>query len=138
MLSSPVDAAPRGSVPPAGTNADQENLSGAVPAATAAHLPSTASRYRELQAEIAKSRPVVADAERHSESLKAEAAELRRRLIETAGRVQELEQQKLGLDADIATLAREAMTLSTDFLRQRAEVSQLLAVLERTQRDMPP
>ncbi|MGH6876853.1 MAG: murein hydrolase activator EnvC family protein [Rhizomicrobium sp.] len=91
-----------------------------------------------MQAEIAKSRPAVMDARRQSEALKAETALLRRRLIETAARVQGLEQQKIWLAADISALSQEARTLSASFLHQRAQVAELLAGFERMQHDAPP
>jgi septal ring factor EnvC (AmiA/AmiB activator) len=117
---------------------DVNQLSGAVPAATAGQLPSTLMQYRALQGEIERSRPVVADAQRQARSLEAEAAQLRQRLIETAARIQDLEQKKIWIDADVATLSREETVLSANFQRQRGEVASLLAVFERMQHDVPP
>jgi len=91
-----------------------------------------------LQEEIAKSRPGVEDAKRRSDALQAEAAALKQRLIATAARVQSLEQDKLRLDDDVAKLARDGRTLSASFVRQRAQVASLLAVLERVEHDLPP
>jgi septal ring factor EnvC (AmiA/AmiB activator) len=101
-------------------------------------MPSTATQYRALQSEIAKSRPQVIDAQRTSNLLKSEAGALRRKLIDTAARVQELEQEGLWLAREIVRLARLDRVLSADFVRKRAEVAELVAVLQRMQHDMPP
>jgi hypothetical protein len=86
-------------------------------------MPSTATQYRALQSEIAKSRPQVIDAQRTSNLLKSEAGALRRKLIDTAARVQELEQEGLWLAREIVRLARLDRVLSADFVRKRAEVA---------------
>jgi septal ring factor EnvC (AmiA/AmiB activator) len=101
-------------------------------------MPSTAVQYRALQTEIAKSRPQVLDAQRTSNLLKSEADVLRRKLIETAARVQNLEREALWLDREIVRLAQLNRTMSADFMRKRAEVAGLVAVLQRMQHDMPP
>ena len=63
-----------------GSTSDAENgITGAVPAASARHMPSTAAQYRALQAEIAKSRPQVLEAQQKSKLLKSEADALRQR-----------------------------------------------------------
>ena len=101
-------------------------------------MPSTAAQYRALQAEIAKSRPQVLQAQQKSDLLKSEADALRQKLIETAARVQTLEQEDLWLDREILRLAGMNKLLSADFARKRAEVADLVAVLQRMQHDMPP
>jgi septal ring factor EnvC (AmiA/AmiB activator) len=115
-----------------------DGLTGAMPAASARHMPSTAAQYHALQAEIAKSRPQVIEAERKSAQLKAEADALRQKLIDTAARVQKLEQEGLWLDQEILRLEQLNRLLSADFVRKRAEVAGLVAVLQRMQHDMPP
>jgi septal ring factor EnvC (AmiA/AmiB activator) len=101
-------------------------------------MPSTAVQYRALQAEIAKSRPQVLEAQQKSTQLKSEADVLRQRLIDTATRVQKLETEGLWLDREIARLQALNRALSADFARKRAEVADLVAVLQRMQHDMPP
>jgi septal ring factor EnvC (AmiA/AmiB activator) len=119
-------------------DADTQDLSNAVPAASADHMPSSASQYQALQGEIAKSRPAVEDARRRSDALNAEAAGLRQQLILTAARVQDLEQQKITLDGQVDQLTSQSAQLASDFARQRVRVAALLAILERMQHDMPP
>lgn len=123
---------------PEAGSAQPESLSGAVPAASAGRLPSTRERYRALQEQIAKSRPQVEEARNRSDLLNAQAADLKRRLIATAARVQNLEAEDVRLAAEIVRLTNENVTLSADFQRRRVEVADLLAVLERVQHDMPP
>jgi septal ring factor EnvC (AmiA/AmiB activator) len=120
------------------TDTDIEDLTNAVPAASADHMPSSTAQYQVLQSEIAKTRPAVADAKRRSEALSAEAATLRQQLISTAARVQDLEQQKIALDSEVSRLSAQSKQLSADFAQQRVKVSALLAILERMQHDMPP
>ena len=127
-----------GSLPVAPANAEPDSLRGAVPASSAGRLPSTSEQYRALQQEIAKSRPAVEEARSRSDRLNAQAADLKRRLIATAARVQELEEDNLRLGADIARLSKDDEELTAGFHRQRAQVAALLAVLERVQHDMPP
>jgi septal ring factor EnvC (AmiA/AmiB activator) len=134
MALAPATAGPR----PAHDPTDAAALPGAIPANAAARLPSTAEQYQALKAEIAKSRPSVEDAKRISDSLKEQAEKLRQRLIDTAARVQALETEKLRLDDDVARLAREEQRLARNFSNERAEVTELLAVLERMQHDTPP
>jgi murein hydrolase activator len=115
-----------------------DGLAGAMPAASARHMPSTATQYRALQTEIAKSRPQVVEAERKSAQLKTEADALRQKLIGTAARVQKLEQEGAWLNQEILRLEQLNRLLSADFVRKRAEVADLVAVLQRMQHDMPP
>ncbi len=114
------------------------DLSNAMPAHDATRLPSTAEQFRALEQEIDRNRPAVAGAKRKSETLNAEAADLRRRLMETTERVQGLEEDKGSIDAELARLIPEERAMSTQFAGDRAEVGHLLAVLERLQSDMPP
>jgi len=127
-----------GALPVAPANAEPDSLRGAVPASSAGRLPTTSEQYRALQQEIAKSRPAVEEARSRSDRLNAQATDLKRRLIATAARVQELEEENLRLGADIARLSKDDEVLTASFRRQRAQVAALLAVLERVQHDMPP
>jgi murein hydrolase activator len=115
-----------------------KELSGAIPASEATGLPSTTEQYRALKSELAKTKPAVEDAKQKSEALNEEASALRHRLIATAARVQALEEEKGELDTEIAGLASQEISLSQNFSRDRVQVVNLLAVLERLQSDMPP
>ena len=115
-----------------------KDMSGAIPASQAAKLPSTAEQFKTLRTQISKTRPQVASAKQKSDALKAEAAALRAKLIATAARVQDLEEEKGRIDVEVVRLSAEEKTLSADFARDRVQVAQLLAVMERLQQDMPP
>jgi septal ring factor EnvC (AmiA/AmiB activator) len=114
------------------------DMSHAVPVNSAGALPSTTDRYKQLQGEIQKNKPVVQTARQKSDALRAEAAALRKKLIDTAARVQDLESEKGSLDAAIAELVIEERQMQANFERDRVKVAKLLAVLERLQHDMPP
>ena len=101
-------------------------------------LPSTSDRYRNLQSEIRKTKPVVESAKAKSQRLASEAARLRQKLIDTAARVQKLEIEKGSLDSAITELTIEERQMAASFQRDRVKVGRLLAVLERLQHDMPP
>ena len=85
-----------------------------------------------------KGKPQVDSAKALSERLQLQAHELRRRLIETAARVQTLEKQKLALDSQIQVLTAHYNVLVAGFVRDRVAVAKLLAVIERLQHDTPP
>jgi septal ring factor EnvC (AmiA/AmiB activator) len=127
-------------VPPPALKPDDtvKDLSGAIPANQAAKLPSTADQYKSLTSQIAKSKPLVSSAKEKSETLKAEAAALRAKLVATAARVQFLEEEKGTIDVEVVRLTAQEETLSADFVRDRVQVAHLLAVMERMQQDMPP
>jgi septal ring factor EnvC (AmiA/AmiB activator) len=114
------------------------DMSHAVPVNQVGALPSTKDRYKQLQGEIQKNKPVVQSARQKSEALHAQAAALRKALIDTAARVQDLESEKGTLDAAIAELVIEERQMQAAFEHDRVKVAKLLAVLERLQHDMPP
>jgi septal ring factor EnvC (AmiA/AmiB activator) len=114
------------------------DLSHALPAPVAAKLPSTAEQFRQLKGVIVKAKPGVDTAKAQSDRLKAQAQNLRKRLIATAARIQTLEEQKIALDVQIRLLAKDYEVLSAGFVHDRVAVSKLLAVIERLQHDMPP
>ncbi len=114
------------------------DLSHALPAKVVGKLPSTAVQYRQLKGDLAKSKPEADAAKARRDALKAEAQALRQKLIDTAALVQKLEREKIALDGQIVRLAAEDRTLSAGFVRDRVEVAQLLAVIERLQHDTPP
>jgi septal ring factor EnvC (AmiA/AmiB activator) len=113
-------------------------LSGAVPLSEMAKLPTTEDQYRALQKQIDENRPRVEAAKAKSDTLNAQAKTLRERLIATAAKVQALQAQKTTLDAQVLLLRADEDKLDRAFVRDRASVSRLLAVLERLQHDMPP
>jgi murein hydrolase activator len=114
------------------------DLSHAMPAATAGKLPSTAEQFNRLKGDLAKNKSVVDSAKARALALKAQAEALRRKLIVTAERVQDLEKQKIVLDGQIVQLAAEDRRLSAGFMKDRVAVARLLAVIERLQHDTPP
>lgn len=110
----------------------------AVPASDASKLPSTEQQYKTLQKQLEANKPAVEAARAKSAALTAQARALRTQLIATAARVQQLENEKITLDAQIVKLAADEQSLSAGFARDRVAVSRLLAILERLQHDMPP
>ena len=114
------------------------DLNGALPAQDAAHLPSTADQFKRLKGDLVRGKPAVDVAKAQRDALQAQAAALRKKLIQTAALVQTLEKQKIVLDAAIARLAKEDQWLSAGFARDRIQVARLLAVIERLQHDTPP
>ena len=129
----------RGAQPPTLPSAPAEpDVSGALPAGAVNGMPSTTDQYRALEKEMAKSKPAVESAKLKSDMLSAEAARLRQKLVDTATRVEALEEEKGNLDSEIRDLAARLISLSADFSRDRVQVARLLAVLERLQHDMPP
>ena len=121
--------------PPATDNTD---ITHAIPAKQAVKLPSTKDQFDTLKKQIVRDRPAMLDARQKSDALKAQALALQKKLIETAARVVELENEKQQLDADIVHLTQEDQRLSANFARDRVSVAKLLAILERLQHDMPP
>jgi septal ring factor EnvC (AmiA/AmiB activator) len=114
------------------------DLSHAVPLDQSSKLPSTSDRYQNLQSQIRKNNPAVESAKAKSQRLADEAMRLRKKLVETAARVQQLETEKGSLDSAIAELTIEERQMEVSFQRDRVKVGRLLAVLERLQHDMPP
>ena len=115
-----------------------EEMKNAVPLSQLNRLPPTSEQYRQLQRQIAKNRPAVETAKQRSDALSVEAAGLRRKLVDTAARVQALEAEKGEIDAELVRLTAQERALSQTFARDRVQVAQLLALLERLQSDMPP
>lgn len=114
------------------------DLSHAVPGRTLAKLPSSAEQLKALTGQIQQQRPQVAAARQKSETLSAEAATLRKKLIDTAARIDKLERDRVTAQARVTQLQAEAVRLSVGFQNDRVAVTRLLAVLERLQNDMPP
>jgi len=103
-----------------------------------ASLPSSTQQLKSLSSELNQGKPQLASARVKSESLAAEAAALRKKLIATAARIESLERQKVDADARIVRLAEENTRLSAGFANDRVAITKLLGVLERLQHDMPP
>ena len=80
----------------------------------------------------------MASAKAKSDALASEAELLRRKLIDTAAKIQTLEAQKASLQNDIAALQAQDDALAAGFANDRVAVTKLLAILERLQHDMPP
>jgi septal ring factor EnvC (AmiA/AmiB activator) len=131
-------AIPTAAPPPAPSQVEPIDMSHAVPVNQIGVMPSTKDRYKQLQGEIQKNKPAVQTARQKSDALHAEAEALRKKLIDTAAHVQDLEAEKGSLDAAIAELVIEERQMQVNFERDRIKVAKLLAVLERLQHDMPP
>lgn len=114
------------------------DLSNAIPMNRLSNLPSTSEQFKSLKSEIAKEAPAAAAAKSASDALARQAQVLQAKLVATAARVEALEREKVGLDADIARLTDENDKLTASFAHDRVAVSRLLAILERLQHDMPP
>ncbi len=123
---------------PAFAQSTDTDMSHAVPADQAGKLPTTEEQYRALKEKIEQTKPGVETAKTKSEALKAEAQSLRQRLIDTANRVQNLEEEKGRLDGEIASLSSRETVMAANFSHDRVRVARLLAILERLQHDMPP
>lgn len=114
------------------------DLSQALPGKALAKLPSSAQQLKSLSSELKQGKPQLASAKEKSDSLAAEAAALRRKLIATAARIENLERQKMEADARIVQLTLENARLSAGFANDRVAITKLLGILERLQHDMPP
>jgi murein hydrolase activator len=102
------------------------------------HRPSASDQYNALSGAIAKSKPEVDSARQASEALARQTAAMQKQLVDTAARIEFLENQKLTIDATVVRLSADYARLSADFARDRVSVSRLLGVLERLQHDVPP
>lgn len=114
------------------------DLSQALPGKALSTLPSSAQQLKSLSSELKQGQPQLASARARSEMLAAEALELRRRLIATAQRIEELERLRIAADLQIEKLEAQNKRLSAGFANDRVAVTRLLAVLQRLQHDMPP
>jgi septal ring factor EnvC (AmiA/AmiB activator) len=114
------------------------DLSHALPSQSLKGLPSSQQQLGVLKAELAKTRPVVADAKARAAALAAQAAALRKKLIDTAARIQALEREQALLAVQIAQLQAQDTALAAGFAQDRISVTRLLAILERLQHDTPP
>lgn len=131
-------ARPGVSAPAAAPAEPQLDLSRAVPARRLSNLPSSAEQLRVLDEKLKQQTPQVAAAREMSETLRAEAAALRKKLIATAAEISKLERLREEQTTQIAELAAEDARLSAGFVRDRVAVTRLIAVLQRLQHDMPP
>ena len=109
-----------------------------MPAARLNALPPSARQLGALKEELAKTRPVVAEAKSQSESLAGQARDLRQKLVDTAAHIEELEREKIALGYAVQDLQAQDAALTQSFARDRVSVTRLLAILERLQHDMPP
>ena len=114
------------------------DLSHALPGKALAKLPSSAQQLETLSSELKQGQPQLASAREKSDTLAAEAKALRRKLIETAARIESLERARIAADTQIEKLEEDNKRLSAGFANDRVAVTRLLAVLQRLQHDMPP
>lgn len=128
---------PRAAEPAASTEPAMD-LSNALPGKALSSLPSSAEQLKDLSSELKEGQPRLKDARQKSDTLAAEAAALRRKLIDTAARIEKLERAQAADAAEIDRLSQEDARLSAGFRNDRVAVTKLLAILERLQHDMPP
>jgi len=114
------------------------DLSHALPGKALARLPSSAQQLKSLNTALKQGAPELGAAKEKSEALAAQAAALKRKLIDTAARIEDLERQAAADAIQIDRLTADYARLSTGFVHDRVSVTRLLAVLERLQHDMPP
>jgi len=123
---------------PAGPAEPAMDMSQALPGKAMAKLPSSAQQLKSLSSELKQGQPQLVTAKEKSDSLAAEAAALRQKLIATAARIESLERQQVETNAQIVRLTAEDNRLSAGFANDRVAVTKLLGILERLQHDMPP
>lgn len=116
----------------------QMDLSHALPGKDLAKLPSSVQQLETLSSELKQGQPQLASAREKSDTLASEAKALRRKLIETAARIESLERARISADNQIEKLEAENKRLSIGFANDRVAVTRLLGVLQRLQHDMPP
>ena len=114
------------------------DLSRAVPARTLSQMPSSAQQLQALNSRIEQGTPQVTAAREKRDALSAQAANVRKRLIATASQIGQLEIDREAQTQAVGTLVAEDARLGAGFARDRVAVTQLLAVLQRLQHDMPP
>lgn len=114
------------------------DLSQALPGKALASLPSSSQQLKSLSSELNQGKPQLASAKEKSEALAAEAATLRKKLIQTAARIEDLERRKIDAEVQILRLTEENRRLSAGFANDRVAITKLLGILERLQHDMPP
>jgi septal ring factor EnvC (AmiA/AmiB activator) len=137
-VNAPIAPSPRPATSVAQAPEQPMDLSHALPGKALAKLPSSAQQLKSLASELKQGQPELSSAKEKSETLAAEAASLRQKLIQTAARIEDLERQKADADARIVQLTGEDNRLSAGFVNDRVAVTKLLGVLERLQHDMPP
>jgi septal ring factor EnvC (AmiA/AmiB activator) len=137
-ITAPIVPTPRPAAPVTQTPEPAIDLSHALPGKALASLPSSAQQLKSLSSELKQGRPQLVSAKEKSDTLAAQAAVLRQKLIATAARIENLERQKVEADAQIARLTAEDASLSAGFANDRVAVTRLVGILERLQHDMPP
>ena len=95
-----------------------------LPGKAMAKLPSSAQQLKSLSSELKQGQPQLASAKEKSDTLAAEAAALRQKLIATAARIESLERQKADVDARIVQLTAEDSRFSAGFANDRVAVTQ--------------
>ena len=115
------------------------DLSKALPGKAMGKLPSSAQQLNKLQTRHRRttSRRSTPPS-RKASNCRRKPTSLRQKLIDTAARVESLEQETVTLDGEIAQLEQQNDALTKGFERDRISVTKLLAILERLQHDMPP
>jgi septal ring factor EnvC (AmiA/AmiB activator) len=100
--------------------------------------PSAVDQYRAVSGALAKGKPALDTARATSEDLARQTADLQKKLIDSAAKVEFLESETVRLDAEVKRLTADYARLSADFAKDRVSVTKLLALMERRQHDLPP
>ncbi len=99
---------------------------------------SEAERLKRLEAEIEALQLDQAERERERLAITEEMIELKRSLIETAGRIQDLEQSLLEIDQSLTSLLEEEHAAKMEMSRHRDQLYQLLGAMQALERQRPP
>ncbi len=97
-----------------------------------------AERYSRALKALEETRANENQTREQRDQLAAQAADLRRRLVANAARVQELEIALTTTETELVRLNANARSLEADLVRDRDRVAHLLAVLQRLDSDAPP
>jgi len=93
---------------------------------------------QEVERSLESARSRAGRLEAELESVAEEQAELKRKLIESAARIQAREQQIGAGEERLAELAREDGNLRAQLARRRGAMAEMLAALQKLEREPPP
>jgi septal ring factor EnvC (AmiA/AmiB activator) len=137
---SPPPPAVPAPLPPLPDNISDAEMQKAVPLKQYLHQtrPSTTEEYKSLSGEVAKGKPELDTAKKASDDLARQTAALQKQLVDSAARIENLEREKLTIDAAVERLTADYARLSASFEQDRGTVIRLLAVVQRVNHDNPP
>jgi septal ring factor EnvC (AmiA/AmiB activator) len=127
-------------LPPLPDNISDAEMQKAVPLKQYLHQnrPSATDQYKNLSGEVAKAKPEVDTAKKASDDLARQTASLQKQLVDTAARIENLEREKIAIDAAVERLTTDYARLSASFEQDRGTVIRLLALVQRVNHDNPP